>query len=107
MKFISLHIVLHGENQILGFLIFTEPLRTLMINFVTSAAGYSKVEIQDPSGRAIAGYRLKEADEIIGDEIKRIVSWKDNTDVSKLAEIPIRLRFVMKDADLYSMKFKH
>jgi len=33
-------------------------------------------------------------------------SWKGGTDVSQPAGKPIRLRFVMKDADLYAVQFK-
>ena len=39
--------------------------------------------------------------EQFGDELERIVSWKSGTDVSKLSNKPVRLRFVLKDAYLY------
>ena len=42
----------------------------------------------------------------IGDEIARVVSWKGNTDVSALAGKAVRLRFILKDADLYSIRFR-
>ena len=35
-----------------------------------------------------------------------IVPWEGRSDVSKLAGRPVRLRFVMKDADLFSIRFK-
>ena len=34
-----------------------------------------------------------------------LAAWKNGSDVSKLAGKPIRLRFVMQDADLYSIRF--
>jgi hypothetical protein len=34
------------------------------------------------------------------------VSWKNGTDLNSLAGRPIRLRFVLKDADVYSMQFR-
>ncbi len=77
----------------------------LLINYSTSAVGSIKVDVQDQAGAAIPDFALTEATEIYGDEIERAVSWKDGTDVSRLADRPIRLRFVMKDADLYSMRF--
>jgi hypothetical protein len=43
--------------------------------------------------------------ELIGDELDRIVSWKNGSDVSALAGRAVRLRFVMKDADLYAIRF--
>jgi hypothetical protein len=77
----------------------------LIINFATSAAGYIKVEIQDTDGNAIKGFELKNSSEIIGNEIEKIVSWKNNPDLKQLNGKPVRLRFVLKDADLYSIKF--
>lgn len=88
----------------------TRPLRfagrELVINFATSAAGSVKVEVQDDSGRALPGFALADAQEQIGDEIERIVRWQNGADVSRLAGQPVRLRFVMKDADLYSLRFR-
>lgn len=43
--------------------------------------------------------------EITGHRINHIVSWKQGADVSALAGKPVRLRFVLKDADLYSLQF--
>jgi hypothetical protein len=87
----------------------THPVRftgkRLLINYSTSAAGSVWVEIQDASGVPIPGYTREEATEIIGDEIAREVSWKAGPDVGPLAGKPVRLRFVMKDADLYSLRF--
>ena len=77
----------------------------LVINFATSAAGFIKVEIQDSNSQPLPGYSLEQSRELIGNEIERIVSWNGNSDVSKLAGKPVRLRFVMKDADLYSIRF--
>ncbi|HSW46417.1 MAG TPA: hypothetical protein VLM89_12685 [Phycisphaerae bacterium] len=76
------------------------------INVSTSAIGSVRVEIQDAQGKPIPGFSLSEAEEIWGDEIERVVAWKGGTDVSKLAGKPVRLRFVMRDADLYSIRFR-
>ena len=88
----------------------TKPFRfkgeKLAINVSTSAAGSVWIEIQDREGEPIPGFSKADCDEIIGDRIERIVTWKNSADVSSLSGKPIRLRFVMKDADLYSMKFQ-
>ncbi len=78
----------------------------LAINFATSAAGGVRVEIQSPDGRPIPGFALEDCPEIIGDQIERTVSWKQGPDLSVLAGKPVRLRFVLKDADLYSLRFQ-
>jgi hypothetical protein len=59
----------------------------------------------DPAGAPIPGYTLDDCPEIIGDEIARTVAWTHGPDLSRLASQPVRLRFVMKDADLYSIRF--
>ncbi len=90
--------------------ITTKPFRfqgeKLTINFSTSAAGSIWVEIQDQQGQTIPGFSKNDCNEIIGDQIKRTVTWKGNPAVNSLSEKPIRLKFIMKDADLYSMKFE-
>ena len=88
----------------------TPPLsfegKELEMNFSTSVAGSVRVEIQDASGRPISGYELADCPEIFGDHLERVVAWKGGTDVSRLAGISVRLRFVMRDADLYSIRFR-
>ncbi|MGD9635124.1 MAG: hypothetical protein AB7G28_01530 [Pirellulales bacterium] len=78
----------------------------LWINFATSAVGWLKCELQDPSGRPIQGYSLDECDEIYGDSVDRTVTWSAGDNVSSLAGQPVRLRFVMQDADLYALEFR-
>lgn len=87
----------------------TRPLRfegaRLELNFSTSAAGGIRVELQDEGGRALPGYSLEEARELIGDEIGRVHGWKGGESVAGLKGQTIRVRFVMKDADLYAYRF--
>ena len=52
------------------------------------------------------GFSLADAVQIVGDEIERVVTWKQGRDVVGLAGKPVRLRFVMKDAELYSLRFR-
>ena len=52
------------------------------------------------------GFTQKDCPEIIGDRLEHTVSWTQGADVSALAGKPVRLRFVLKDADLYSFQFK-
>ncbi|SDC47405.1 glycoside hydrolase family protein [Niabella drilacis] len=79
--------------------------KELELNYSTSAAGALKIEVQDIKGNPIPGYTMSDAQEIIGNEIKRIASWKGNTDLSALAGTPVKLRIYLKDADLFSLKF--
>lgn len=85
---------------------FTFAGSELEINYSTSAAGIIRVQIEDAAtGEPCAGFSLEDSRRIYGDEIERVLKWGDTTDVSSLAGKPVRLRFVMNEADLYSIKF--
>lgn len=87
----------------------TKPLvfagNRLRINYSVSAAGSVWVELRDEAGAPIPGFTRADADEIIGDEIARVVTWKGKADVAALAGKAVRLHFYLKDADLYSIQF--
>ncbi len=80
--------------------------RHLSINMATSAAGSIRVEVQRPDGTPYPGFTIGECDEIVGDRIDQVVSWSGRSDLSQFANQPIRLRFVLQDADLYSIQFE-
>ncbi|MGE3409186.1 MAG: hypothetical protein AB7I37_20385 [Pirellulales bacterium] len=77
----------------------------LQINFATSAGGGIRWELQEPDGTPISGFTLSECQEQIGNEIARTVAWQAGSDVSTLAGRPLRVRAVLKDADLFAMQF--
>jgi hypothetical protein len=85
---------------------FTFKGDQLELNFRTSAAGFIRVEIQDANGKPIPDYTLDDCPPIIGDEIERVVHWNSGSDVSRLGARTVRLRFMMKDADLFSLRFR-
>ena len=99
-----------AQAPLSGGEVVTKPLkfdgRELVINYATSAAGSIRVEIQDAEGQAIKGYALADCPELYGDSIEQAISWKNGSDVDKLSEKVIRLRFVLKDADLYSFRIR-
>jgi len=80
--------------------------KELSLNVATSAAGTVGVEICDLNGSVIPGYSLDECDLIYGDSIDRRVTWKDHSNVESLIGKPVILRFVMREADLYSLVFE-
>ncbi|HEX4142861.1 MAG TPA: hypothetical protein VHY91_04865 [Pirellulales bacterium] len=102
--FSSLRAPLSGGELVTKPLTFTGS--RLHLNFATSAAGDVRVEIQDADGKAIPGYSLDDARELIGNETERVYAWKTSDDVSALAGRPVRLRFVLRDADLFSFQFQ-
>lgn len=78
----------------------------LEINFSTSAAGIVRVELQDAAGRPLSGFALEDCEPIYGDEMARTVKWKGEPSLERFAGQDVRLRFVMEDADLYSLRFQ-
>jgi len=101
--FVSVQAPLSGGEVVTRPLAF-EGTR-LEMNFSTSATGRARVELQDERGLPVPGYALDECDPQFGDELGRIVSWKSNEDVSPLSGRPVRLRFELRDVDLYSFRF--
>lgn len=77
----------------------------LTVNISSSAAGGGFVELQDAAGKPLPGFTLAECIELNTDDIARVVSWKNGSDVSSLAGKSVRLRFRLKDADLYAFQF--
>ncbi len=78
----------------------------LALNFSTSVAGGVRVELQDAIGKPIAGHALADSEDMFGDSLERVISWGGSSDVSALAGKPIRLRIEIRDADLYSYRFR-
>jgi hypothetical protein len=87
----------------------TKPLifsgSELQINFATSAGGSIRFELQDLSGKPIPGFALSDCQQLIGNEITRTVHWTSASDLSKLAGRSVRLRCVLRDADLFALQF--
>jgi hypothetical protein len=87
----------------------TKPLEfdggNLTLNASTSGAGGIQVEIQDAAGQPIPGHALADCPEIFGDDLEHVVRWRSGGDVRSLSGKTVRLRFVLRDADLYSFQF--
>lgn len=64
-------------------------------------------EIQGIDGQPVLGFGGGDCDEVYGDALERTISWKENADIGALAGKPVRLRFAVKDADLYSFQFQN
>jgi hypothetical protein len=102
--FSSLHAGYSGGEMV------TKPLRfrgdTLSLNLSTSAAGGLRIEVQDAAGDPKPGLALADSVELVGDGLELIARWKQGTDLSAISGQTIRLRFVLKDADVYSFRFR-
>ncbi len=90
--------------------IVTRPLRfdgdRLTINYA-APQGRVWVEIQDADGKPLEGFRAADCTPLRGDAIDQPVAWSAGSDVRRLAGKPVRLRFELEKADLYSLRFSH
>jgi len=84
----------------------TKPLiyegSTLRLNMATSAFGHIYVEVLDEENRLLSP---GESVEIYGDATDRAVYFPDGSNFSAYAGRPVKLRFRMLDAKLFSMIF--
>jgi hypothetical protein len=101
--FVSVRAPYSGGELVTKLLTFTGDKLTL--NFASSAAGGLRVELQRPDGQPIRGFTLDDCCEVFGDELERTVSWDGGSDLRPLAGQPVRVRFALRDADLYSFRF--
>ena len=101
--FVSLHAGAYPGGEAL-----TRPLvfkgNRLQINAATSAAGSIRVTILDArTSQPIEGY--EQSMEFYGDQISHLVHWNKRNDIAALAGRPVRLKFTLHAADLYSLRF--
>jgi len=78
----------------------------LVLNVETGVGGMVKVEILDSEGKPIPDFSASNCVPIEGGYIRKSVSWRNGPDIRSLAGKPVQLRFVMRDARLYSFQFK-
>jgi hypothetical protein len=87
----------------------TRPLvfggNQLVLNYATSAAGSIRLELQDSEGHPLPGFELKNSIPKYGDALDEVVRWKSVSDTTSLVGKPVRLRFVLQDADVYAVRF--
>ena len=100
----SMHAPLSGGEFLTKPVVFAGA--ELVVNFSSSAAGGLRVELQDAVGKPLGGFTLADSEDIFGDSIERVVKWTGGSDVSALAGKSVRLRFALRDADLYSFRFR-
>ena len=102
--FASLHADYAGGEMTTKPITFTG--KALHLNLSTGAAGSVAVEIQDAEGKPLPGFTLDDCKALSYDDIDHVIGWKAGSDVSALAGKPVRLRWVLKDADVFSFRFE-
>lgn len=91
----------HQEGSIL-----TKPLISesgqLYVNADVSSGGYIKAELTDKNGNTLPGYELTSSKGITGDNLRAPMLWKDHVDILRNPDEAVQIRFVLKNAKLYS-----
>lgn len=89
--------------------LLTKPFRfagrRLLLNAATSAAGALRAELRDAQNRPLPGFRLRESLPFVGDQLEATAAWKAGADLGALAGTAVRLRLVLEDASVYSLRF--
>lgn len=89
--------------------IVTPPIRfqgtRLIVNADCGASGSLRVGLERPNGDSIPGYSPAEAVTVQGNGLNLPVRWRASGNLARVAGGPVRLRFELKSADLYSFQF--
>ena len=101
--FVGVKAALDGGELLTKPFIFSG--KRLSVNFATSAAGSLHVELTDAAGKPLPGFSLADSDEHFGDSLDRTFTWREKSDTSSLAGKPVRLRFRLRDAEVYAFQF--
>lgn len=99
--FVSLHADYAGGEVLTAPLVFAG--HQLRLNYATSAAGSVRVEVLQPDGLPIAGFAAGDMTPLFGDDLDAPVAWSSGS-LASLAGTPVRLRFLLKDADIFTMR---
>ncbi|MHB9108540.1 MAG: hypothetical protein ACYDCO_15900 [Armatimonadota bacterium] len=99
--FVSLHADYRGGE------VLTKPFTfsgsELRVNYATSAAGSLRVEVLQPGGIPLAGFTRDDMTPMYGDDLYAPVVWSGGS-LSAVAGTPVRLRFLLKDADIFALR---
>ena len=78
--------------------------RKLLVN-TDAGDGWCRVELLDHQGRVIPGYSEGECLPITVDGPEVRAEWKSGTELPDLSDKPIKVRFILSNARLYSFRF--
>jgi hypothetical protein len=96
--FASVHAGGQGGEMLTKALTFAG--RKLLLNLSASAVGSVRVDLLDLAGKPLAA-----SEPLTGDSIEKEVVWRGGAELAKFAGKPVRLRFSLRDVDLYAMRF--
>lgn len=99
--FVSARAGAEGGSLVTKAITFTGAKLSLNI----TGKGGTRVELQDADGKPLPGFASADCTPIAGDFIEHTVAWKGG-DLSSLSGKPVRVRFELKDSDLFAFQFQ-
>lgn len=85
---------------------FTFEGDDLVLNMSTSGIGQVRVAVLDETGVPLPHYSLDDCPLLFGDVIEKAVIWNNGHRLGALRGRPVRLRYELRDADVYSMRIR-
>lgn len=103
--FVALRTDKGGEELITKPIVFSG--KELELNYRTIDKGHIRIAILDEGGKPIPGFDIEDSECLTGDRINAVMTWKGNESrLHELAGKPVRLKFRMSLAEVYSFKFQ-
>ena len=91
-----------------GAALITRPLRftgdEMFVNCRTNK-GWLCLELQDLTGKPIAGFAEPDCDKITTDSVRQLVTWKGRSDVAARSRRLVKVKFIFGDGELFSFGF--
>jgi hypothetical protein len=90
--------------------VLTRPVQftgsKLVLNYRAAPKGSIRVELQDADGQAINKFTIADSQRLTSDSRDAAVSWTAGSDVASLGDKPVRLRFILNDAEVFAFRFE-
>jgi hypothetical protein len=78
----------------------------LVLNYRTAPKGSLRVELQDADGQPITRFTATDSQRLVDDATSGVARWHRDADLGSLQGSPVRLRFVLNEAELFAFRFE-
>ena len=65
-----------------------------------------RIEVVNSNWQVIEGRSFADCDNISGDSLNHLVAWRGQSDIGCKPDEPVKLRFQLRYAELFSVEFK-
>jgi hypothetical protein len=99
-RIVALEAPAQGEFVTAGLLL---QGRVIVVNAKTKMTGSLRAELLDERGEPVVGFSHENADPLVGDQPRAMLTWHGNGDLSAHQGRKVYLRFYLEQAKLYSI----